>query len=174
MRAAFAWFRLGVFVIVLIVSLVLKRWFLVAIVGGCLVLVIVRAFRARPRTPSPSDAPSPPENDPSWPAAEPTEPGGYPAFEMTPATVDALRSRGGNLYIWSDRAGLFRASATAPDEAIAFDQLFSHGCSIHIDREISRDAPLIVSWKRLPWPHFSVTYEMRTGKGIIDAIFDAW
>ncbi len=110
----------------------------------------------------------PPDADPA------TGPGDGPKFEMSTKTVAALREQGGNLYIWADDVGLFQASPTAPEEQTVYDRFSSHGSSIYVDREIDLELPLLITWKRLPRPHFSAVYDRSAGQGIVDAIFAAW
>jgi hypothetical protein len=156
---ALARFRLALFATLLIVFRVMERWVLVAIVGACLVFVVLRAsFRTRPAQQSPAAVPRSLDVATNHVATGTSESSESPEFEMNPATVTAIRDRGGNLYIWADQAGLLQARATAPAEQIIYDPYFSHGCSIHIDRGIGRIDRLHVTWKRLPWPHFSAVY----------------
>ena len=96
-----------------------------------------------------------------------------PQIDLDPKTVSALRSRGGNLYIWADQAGMLCARATPPYEAIRFDTFFRHDCSIHIDQGIYPALRWRIRWKRLPWPHFTAIYNADTSSGILDAILDS-
>jgi hypothetical protein len=105
---------------------------------------------------------------------EPLEP---PEFDMSLRTADAIRARGGNLYLWLDKTGIC-ARATMPSEAISYETFSSHGCSIRVDREIAGGGGRWrIAWKRFPWPHFAAVFHADSdggdGGGIIDAILSA-
>jgi hypothetical protein len=109
-----------------------------------------------------------------------SEPTGAPEVDMTPAAVEALRARGGNLYVWGDKAGMLRARATPPADAISYHSILFEDCSIHIEQgmapirekhEMSRRCWRI-SWKRFPWPHFAVIFDA-VGPSAADAVSDA-
>lgn len=181
---AFAWFRLLLFAVLLIVLSVLERWVLVAIIGACLVWVLVRAVRAGAARSEladvayePSVAISRPRDvDANRVVPETSEPIERPVFEMSPATVSAIRRRGGNLYIWNDKASLLRARATASTESITYNTFLREGCSIHIDGDFDPGERWVIQWKRLPWPHFRALYDPvapSTGGDIISGILEA-
>ncbi|MDX6480368.1 MAG: hypothetical protein QOG85_878 [Gaiellaceae bacterium] len=98
---------------------------------------------------------------------EPVEP---PAIVMSPKTVAALRARGGSLYVWADKAGMLHARATPPPEAISYETVFSHDCTIHIDVELAFAVRWRITWKRLPWPHFDAVLNADTTGGILDGL----
>ena len=68
----------------------------------------------------------------------------------------ALRARGGILYVWRDQAGMIRARAKPPVEALSFETFYGDGWTVQIDRGIT-SKPVrcwLIVRKRIPWPHF--------------------
>jgi len=98
-------------------------------------------------------------------------------IEMNEKTVAVLRARGGNLYVWTDGAGMPRARTAPPPEPISFATTPGDGWSVHIDSTIAPPPRWVIHWTRLPWPHFRALYNppesLRSGIDVFDVIV-AW
>jgi len=79
-------------------------------------------------------------------------------FEMRDAkTVEALRTRGGHLYVTRDSAGLPVARTRPPEAAIPFDTISGGGWTVHVDPTMG-PAHWAVKWSRFPWPRFRLLF----------------
>ena len=74
-------------------------------------------------------------------------------LDMSEETADALRQRGGQLYITKDSAGLPRARTVSPEGTIPLTTISGDGWVAHVDSTIN-SAWWLVKWTRFPWPRF--------------------
>jgi hypothetical protein len=77
---------------------------------------------------------------------------------MSEKTAAALRERGGNLYVWTEGAGLPVARTVPPHEPIAFTTTSRDDWFVHVDSSIDGVPGWLIKWTRLPWPRFSAEY----------------
>ncbi len=88
-----------------------------------------------------------------------TDEADIPRVEMSAATAAALRERGGNLYVWTDGAGLPIARTKPSNADITYTTIRSdEGWAVHIDSRLVRALPWLIKWTRFPWPHFRAIY----------------
>jgi|GEM_PF-2858936 len=88
-------------------------------------------------------------------------------IDVSPKAASAIRARGGNLYVWRDKAGMIRARTKPPSETLAYDTFSGDGWVVHVargifllhDGEADRDVRWLISWGWLPWPHLRALWE---------------
>jgi len=75
-------------------------------------------------------------------------------IEMSAVTAQALRDRGGTLYVWAEGVGMTHARTTPPGGSTSFETYQGAGWVVQIDRELVRPPIWVIKWRRLRWPRF--------------------
>jgi hypothetical protein len=82
-----------------------------------------------------------------------------PTVEMSADSAAALRERGGNLYVWTDGAGIPVARTKPSNAGLTYTTTRSdEGWAVHIDSSLVHSLPWLIKWTRFPWPHFKAIY----------------
>lgn len=94
--------------------------------------------------------------------------------EMSPATLAALKKRGGTLFIWLDGAGMIHVRTHEPRAMVTFEPIRGEDYVLHVDSEIKPPKRWVIVYKRLPWPHFDALHDPpeSTSPSLADVITD--
>ena len=184
-EAGLAIFALSVSLIFLLAA---TKWMGAAIVGGCLMLILVwvsrgvrREVRQAVRAGREEAANRTSENAKPGQSGRSGERVEYPHVQLTPGAAVALRGHDSSLYIWADKAGLLHVRRRRPSARIDYEVFSDAGCSIHVDEGVAPLKGWCVIRRRLPLPHFAVLPNVGAGlppgldneiSGAVERIFD--